>query len=136
MPVAPEPPLPGPTSFPGLAVLLVEDNAVLRGMMGRSLESLGCSVVLAADASEAIRLLEGGAACHLLLSDIRMPGAMDGVALAEWVAERHASIAILLVTGFTHTANIRFPTLAKPFGLDHLIDAMNEVLGPRTTPRD
>lgn len=129
----PDPPLDAESRFDGLEVLLVEDNARLRSMMGRTLESLGCSVVMAADAAEAVGLIEAGASCQLLLSDIRMPGAMDGVALAEWVAQRHPDMSILLVTGFTHTANIQFPVLPKPFGLDHLIDAMHRVLAARTT---
>lgn len=119
-----------PMSFAGLAVLLVEDNVRLREMIGKTLESLGCVVFPAADASEAVGLLDGGITVQLMLSDIRMPGAMDGVALAEWVAERYPGVAILLVTGFSQTANIRFAVLAKPFGLEHLVEAMTNVLGP------
>ncbi len=115
--------------FEGLAVLLVEDNVRLRGMVARTLESMGCAVVAAADAGEAMNVLQGGGSFDLMLSDIRMPGPMDGVALAEWVAERYPQVAVLLVTGFTHTANIRFAVLSKPFGLDHLVIAMNQVLG-------
>lgn len=123
-----------PVEFDGLSVLLVDDNTRLRGLIGRTLESLGCVVFSAADASETMRLLRDGCAVQLLLSDVRMPGPMDGIALAEWVSERYPDIAILLITGFTHTANIRFPVLSKPFGPDQLVTAMHEVIGrPRTT---
>ena len=48
----------GDTRFDGLAVLLVEDNVRLRGMIARTLESLGCTVVAAGDGGEAMRLLQ------------------------------------------------------------------------------
>jgi CheY-like chemotaxis protein len=131
---APNPPSAGDTRFDGLAVLLVEDNERLRGMIARTLESLGCTVVAAGEAAEAMRLLQAGSVVQLMLSDIRMPGTTDGVALAEWVSAHYPGIAILLVTGFTHTANIRFAVLSKPFGLDQLIEAMGRALGPAYAP--
>ena len=62
---------------------------------------------------------------QLMLSDIRMPGT-DGWRRPGPSGSRRTirGIAILLVTGFTHTANIRFAVLSKPFGLDQLIEAM------------
>ncbi len=130
---APHSPSTGDTRFDGLAVLLVEDNVRLRGMIARTLESLGCTVVAAGDASEAMRLLQAGSVVQLMLSDIRMPGPIDGVALAEWVSTHHRGIAILLVTGFTHTENIRFAVLSKPFGLEQLVEAMGRVLRPESS---
>lgn len=130
---APDAPFTGDLRFDGLAVLLVEDNVRLRGMIARTLESLGCSVIAAGEAGEAMRLLQAGSVVQLMLSDIRMPGPTDGVALAEWVSTHHPDIAILLVTGFTHTANIRFAVLSKPFGLDQLIEAMGRALGPASS---
>lgn len=117
------------TEFDGLAVMLVEDNDRLRGLIARTLESLGCVVTSAPDAAETIRLLEDGCTVRLILSDVRMPGSMDGIALAEWVSARFPAVAILLITGFAHTSNIRFPVLNKPFGPEELLVAMQEVLG-------
>ncbi len=130
---APDAPFSDDTRFDGLAVLLVEDNVRLRGMIARTLESLGCTVVAAGDAIEAMRLLQAGSIVQLMLSDIRMPGPTDGVALAEWVSTHYPGIAILLVTGFTHTENIRFAVLSKPFGLEQLVEAMGRVLRPESS---
>lgn len=121
--------------FEGLPVLLVDDNAGLRRIVALTLESLGCTVTSAADATEAMGVLQEGNALRLMLSDVRMPGPMDGIALAEWVAERHPQIAILLMTGYTETGRVRFPLLNKPFGPEELIDALATVLRASTGSR-
>lgn len=126
-------PSPDRPEFDELRVLLVDDNVKLRGLIAQTLESHGCRVSTAADANEAVRMLEGGLDVRLLLSDVRMPGPMDGVALAEWVSQRCPRVAVLLVTGFTQTSTLRFPLLSKPFGPEQLIEAMHGVLGRSST---
>ena len=120
--------------FDGLCVLLVDDNNRLRGIMGRALESLGCAVTAADSANAAIRCIESGCTPRLLLSDIRMPGPMDGLGLARWVSAHHPEVAIVLITGFTQVADIPFELISKPFGPDELVESLSRALGREPQP--
>lgn len=110
--------------FASLRVLLVEDNVRLQQMMARSLESLGCVVTRVNDAAQAIETLGRHNRFDLMLSDIRMPGELDGIGLAEWVSVQHPHVAVILLTGFAQHRNHRFSVLQKPFGMEHLVEAM------------
>lgn len=117
---------PGPLD--GTCVLLVEDNALVRLALVRTLTALGCSVVEAIDAPDAQRRLEDGLAAAVLLTDIRMKGDLDGVELARWVAARRPEIRVLLQTGHTDATDLPFPVLRKPFGLEDLERAITSLL--------
>jgi DNA-binding NtrC family response regulator len=102
--------------------------------MGKSLASLGCVVTSTANAAEALVAMAGVAEFDLLLSDVRMPGAMDGIQLAEESARRRPQMAVLLQTGFYDESTGRFTTLNKPFSLDELVDAVRSVLPEQRQP--
>ena len=114
--------------FQGVRVLLVEDNDRLRSILERSLQAIGCSVQTAGRAMEAITILQGGAQFDLLLSDVRMPGELDGISLGHWVREHAPGTRVLLQTGFTAGSPGPFRTLEKPFTLEELVEAMQAVL--------
>ena len=118
----------GHSDLHGVRVLLVEDNTQLRRIMGKSLTSLGCEVTAAANAADALAAMAGAAEYDLLLSDVRMPGSMDGIQLAEESTRLRPQMAVLLQTGFYDESTGRFTTLNKPFSLDELVDAVRSVL--------
>lgn len=66
-------------------LVLVEDNEEVAASLVPILESLGCQVTHVDRASKARELLENGTRPDLVLSDVVMPGEMDGVALAQYV---------------------------------------------------
>ncbi len=119
-----------PQSLPqagGGNVLVVEDEPALRRFAERSLQSLGYRVVLAGDAAAALEILRRNDNIDVLFSDIVMPGAMDGRALAGWVTANRPEIAVLLTTGFSSeipaegdSAAEDFPILAKPYSREEL----------------
>lgn len=115
----------------GLRILLVEDNERLRGILARSLEVLGCSVLQAANASSAIQLLNDGADCDLLLTDLRMPGDIDGVELAHRVTRLRPGIRVLLQTGYYENFSADYAVLQKPFTLDQLMESLKSVVGAK-----
>lgn len=115
----------------GSSVLLVEDNALVRRALARTLLAIGCSVVEAADASDARRRLEAGLAPRVLLTDIRMGGTLDGLELARWAADHHPAVRVLLQSGHTDATALGFPVLRKPFGLDELQAALAQLLDGR-----
>jgi signal transduction histidine kinase/ActR/RegA family two-component response regulator len=85
----------------GRRVLLVEDNEEVAASTGELLRDAGYTVERVAGADEARRRLESGASYDAVLSDIRMPGAIDGIALAAWWKERQGAAPIVLMTGYS-----------------------------------
>lgn len=88
-----------PISPEATTVLLVEDEPLIRMHGMDILEDAGFRVLEAADADEAIVILEGDDAIHLLLSDVDMPGTMDGLQLVRLVHERWPDIGLLVTSG-------------------------------------
>ena len=77
-------------------VLVVDDEPGVRAAMGRTLESGGYEVRLAADADEALRILQAEPV-HVLISDQHMPG-MSGIDLLKIVRVRHPRVVRILLT--------------------------------------
>jgi DNA-binding NtrC family response regulator len=116
-------------SLAGRKILLVEDNERLRKILVRSLEVLGCNVAQAQDARSAMAALVDGVDCELLLTDLRMPGDIDGVELAHRVTRLRPGIRVLLQTGYYENFAADYAVLQKPFTLDQLFAALQSVLG-------
>ena len=115
-------------------VLLVEDSSEVAEVTVTLVEQLGYRVVRAANAADALRHLQDGAKIDLVFSDIVMPRAMNGIALASACRERFPDIAVPLTTGFTDAAqapDVRFDILRKPFELSALQRAIDAALRAR-----
>ena len=110
-------------------MLVVEDSRDVAEVTTALLEQLGYRVVRAENAAEALRHLQQGIEFDLLFSDIVMPGAINGLGLAEICRERFPDIPVLLTSGFSDAAQAadgRFDILRKPFelsALEHAIEA-------------
>jgi CheY-like chemotaxis protein len=87
-------------------VLVVEDEPLLRMMAADIVEEAGMQPVEAADADAAIEILERRTDVRILFSDIRMPGSMDGLKLADAVRTRWPAINIILTSGHCTKADI------------------------------
>jgi len=106
----------------GETVLLVEDDRRVRKLARRLLVRGGYSVVEAADAEDAVRLAaEHAGEIDLLLTDVVMPG-ISGRTLAERLSQRHPSLKVLYMSGYTDDAVVNHGVLAhgiaflqKPF---------------------
>jgi PAS domain S-box-containing protein len=120
-------------------VLVVEDSRDVADVTSALLEQLGYRVVRAENAAEALRHLQQGIEFSLLFSDIVMPGAMDGLGLAQACREQYPDLPILLTSGFSDAARAadgRFDILRKPFELSALERAIDQVIGDaRSRPR-
>ena len=83
-----------------LRVLVVEDEFLIADYIALLLEEAG-HVVLgpATSAAEALKLLEDGAAADAAVLDIKLPGSMDGIELAEEIARRHGPLPIIFASG-------------------------------------
>jgi PAS domain S-box-containing protein len=113
-------------------VLVVEDSRDVADVTSALLEQLGYRVVRAENAAEALRHLQQGIEFDLLFSDIVMPGAIDGLSLAQMCREQFPNLPVLLTSGFSDAAQAadgRFDILRKPFELSVLEHAIEQVLG-------
>src|SRR6476661_880685 len=104
----------GSTDVP--KVLVVEDEMVLRMRAADIVEDAGFCPVEAVNADEAISVLESRSDIALLLTDIQMPGSIDGLKLAHAVHERWPSIKIILVSGQVNPSEAERPANSRFFG--------------------
>ena len=112
-------------------VLVVEDSRDVAEVTSSLLEQLGYRVVRAENAAEALRHLQQGIGVDLLFSDIVMPGAINGLGLAQICQERFPEIPVLLTSGFSDAAQAadgHFGILRKPFELSALEHAIEVVM--------
>ena len=109
-------------------VVVVDDEPVLRKLMGAALEG-HYRVLLAEDGAGALRLFGGAGAESIaaVVTDIRMPG-MDGLALSAAIRERGIEVPILFVSGFSVIGQAPGPRLAKPFSPNDLLAAVQQLL--------
>lgn len=84
----------------GQAVLVVEDNADVRQVAVSTLKSLGFAVTEAETADEATDLLKRSSDFRLVLSDVRMPGKLNGIDLANLIRKSYPNVQVLLTTGY------------------------------------
>ncbi len=108
--------------MPLKTILVVEDDALVRFVTVALIEDAGYSALQAADADEAIKILEARPDIHVVVTDVNMPGTMDGIKLAHYVKGRWPPIHILVVSGNPLEGPLplsgRF--LPKPFGGNEL----------------
>jgi CheY-like chemotaxis protein len=97
-------------------VLVVEDEMLLRMRAVDMVEDAGFTPVEAVDADEAVAILEARSDVALMLTDIQMPGTMDGLKLAHTVHRRWPPIKIILVSGQLKLADIDIPLDSRFFG--------------------
>jgi PAS domain S-box-containing protein len=114
----------------GVRLLVVEDEAPLRALVERLCREAGMEVSAVADADAALALLRYGVRIDLLLSDIRMPGRLDGHALAAEARALRPGLPVVLMTGFDDCAagDSVMPQLRKPFSRADLLDALAAAL--------
>ncbi|AWT12598.1 hybrid sensor histidine kinase/response regulator [Stutzerimonas frequens] len=117
-------------------VLVVDDDAEVREAMVAMLDELGYQVDEAPSADEALARLADRRqpTIDILLSDVVMPGRLDGVGLAEEVQRLYPSIPVVLATGYTTrlAAASAFRVLAKPFSHQALAETLAEILDSNT----
>jgi PAS domain S-box-containing protein len=117
-------------------ILVVEDQPDVRGSLCALLGGLGYQVSEVENSDLALDLLrEKAPEIDLILSDVIMPGHLDGSGLAEIVRERYPAIKVLLMTGYTHpSASLQgrlgkgVKVIAKPFANKDLAKTIRDVL--------
>lgn len=81
-------------------VLLVEDEALIRMMLAAEFEDAGFNVHEAGSADEAVDLLTAGLVVRVVVTDVRMPGRIDGLGLTAWLADHRPGLPVVITSGY------------------------------------
>jgi CheY-like chemotaxis protein len=115
-------------------ILLVEDEADVRAIVRRQLETLGHRVLVAEAATEALLLIQGPGAPDLLLTDVVLRRGINGIDLAQAAREARPGLPVIFMSGYTAVPEAQqrirdtgAPLLSKPFTTPQLERAVNTV---------
>jgi CheY-like chemotaxis protein len=117
-------------------VLVVEDDAMVRKYVLTQVESLGYTTLEAANAAEALTVIDANATIDLLFTDVIMPGSMNGRQLADEAVRRRPALKTLYTSGYTENAIVHHGRLdsgvlllAKPYRKTELARMIRMALG-------
>jgi CheY-like chemotaxis protein len=111
-------------------VLVVEDNITVRFLVATHLRDAGLQVAEARCAADALSYLQAGGRMDLLLTDVEMPGAMNGLTLAGRIRAEFPDLPIIVTSGnITHAADVKTGVfLAKPYNMRQFVKRVLELL--------
>lgn len=116
-------------------LLVVDDEALIRMAVSDFLQECGFKVLEASNAAEAIEMIEASqSVIDLVLSDVRMPGEMDGFGLSVWIRQNRPELPVILTSGdpkkshAAHAICSEVPFLAKPFDLQVAVAQIRQVI--------
>jgi CheY-like chemotaxis protein len=119
-------------SNPRIAVLVVEDEALIRLAAMDLVESAGYEAVEARNADEAIRILGARTDIRVVFTDVDMPGTMDGLKLAHFIRDRWPPIRLVVASGMKILAESQLPKgsrfFSKPYEDSSIVSALTELL--------
>ena len=115
----------------GVVVLVVEDEPLIRLNAVAMIEDAGFEVLEAANADEAILILENRSDIRIVFTDVHMPGSMDGLRLAHAVRDRWPPIKLIVTSGQMMVPESELPTggrfFSKPYRPSELSRVLNEL---------
>ncbi|MGE4047743.1 MAG: ATP-binding protein, partial [Acetobacteraceae bacterium] len=121
----------------GETVLIVDDEPSVRMLVMEVLQELGYGAIEAADGSEGLKALRSGARIDLLITDVGLPGGMNGRQLADAGRSIRPGLKVLFITGYAENAALRnghlepgMHVLTKPFAIAHLAARVKTILTP------
>lgn len=122
-----------PNTNPRILILVVEDEPLVRMDLSDFLRDAGFDVLEAGNGDEAVRILELHDEVRLVVTDVDMPGSMDGLKLARAVADRWPPVRIIVVSGHRLVERGDIPDgslfFPKPYRQAQLLASMHELLG-------
>jgi CheY-like chemotaxis protein len=114
-------------------ILIVEDDFLIRMGVVEMIETAGFAIVEAANADEAMEILEVRLDITVVFTDIQMPGSMDGLKLAAAIRGRWPPIKIIATSGMVNVRKIDLPEgglfLPKPYSSAEIVRTLREVTG-------
>ena len=124
-----------PQAEAGAVVLLVEDELAVRMVVAEVLSDLGYTVLEADNSQSGLRVVETRARIDLLLTDVGLPGGMNGRQLADAAREQRPGLKVLFLTGYAENAAVGngrmehgMEVMTKPFDLDKLVAKVEKMI--------
>ena len=111
---------------------MVEDEILVRLIAAEDLRTQGFRVIEAADAHEALTIVEAVARIDLVVTDVKMPGTLDGLGLARVLRLSHPHLKIVVVSGEkldADAAAVADMVFAKPYDGPRLVRAIRDLIG-------
>ncbi|PYD08495.1 MULTISPECIES: hybrid sensor histidine kinase/response regulator [Pseudomonas syringae group] len=131
-----------PPHHTGETVLIVDDEPSVRMLVAEVISGLGYNCMEAADAQSGLQILQSDTRIDLLISDIGLPGGMNGREMADAAGDCRPGLPTLFITGYAKTSvlddcHLRPCTqvLTKPFGLDALAGRVTGLIGADAVAR-
>ena len=119
----------------GQVILLVDDEASVRLCAREILTELGYAVLEAPNGIEALKVLQSGAHLDLLVTDVGLPGGMNGRQVADAARSLRAQLPVLFITGYAENAvlgqgqlDAGMHVITKPFELSAFVDRVERLL--------
>jgi PAS domain S-box-containing protein len=116
-----------PRSEQGETVLVVDDEATVRMVITDILEDLGYAAIEAGDSATGLKVLQSDVRIDLLVTDVGLPGGMNGRQMADAARTYRPDLKVLFITGYAENAILGNGTLppgmavlTKPFAMDHM----------------
>jgi len=112
-------------------ILVVEDEVLVRIMVADELRAQGYTVIEATNASEAISVLHSSMRIDLVLTDIRMPGDLDGLGLARMMRSEYPLVKVVMASGRkpdTEEDDVGDGFFFKPYDLPKLVSHIKSLL--------
>lgn len=124
-----------PRAEAGETVLVVDDEPTVRMLIGDTLNELGYTWIEAADAVSGLKVLQSDAKIDLLITDVGLPGGMNGKDMAEQAREKRPDLKVLFITGYAQNAAISngrldpgMHVLSKPFAMEKLASRIRQII--------
>ena len=113
----------------GRRILLVEDNDIVATAVAEMLKAAEVETTYVQSADQALAVLNADASnFDDVLSDIRMPGDLDGLGLRDWIREHHPRLRVFLMSGFVENMSDSHSVLRKPFTRHELLEFLAQGL--------
>ncbi|HVI28252.1 PAS domain S-box protein [Hansschlegelia sp.] len=124
-----------PRAEAGETVLVVDDEPTVRMLVGDTLGDLGYQAIEAGDAASGLKVLESDAKIDLLITDVGLPGGMNGKQMADKARMRRPNLKILFITGYAENAAVAnghlepgMHVMSKPFPMDKLAARIRSII--------
>ncbi len=126
---------PVPLAEAGETVLVVDDEPTLRMLIADVLDDLGYTAIEAADGAGGLKVLQSNARIDLLVTDVGLPGGMNGRQMADAARVGRPGLKVLFITGYAENALLSngqlgpgMSVLTKPFPVDTLATRIRELI--------
>jgi signal transduction histidine kinase len=124
-----------PRAKPGETVLIVDDEPAIRMLVSEVLEDLGYTAIEAADGPAGLKLLQSDRRIDLLITDVGLPGGMNGRQVADAARSLRPGLKVLFITGYAENAALGnghldpgMQILTKPFVMETIASRIKDLI--------